>query len=241
MGKGAGEYVQLNVGDGTTMAAYVARPEGKGPHPGLLVFQEAFGVNAHIRDVTERFAREGYTAIAPELYHRTAPGFEGPYTDFESTRPHLSVLQNPGIDADILAAFTWLQNDPLTVRDRILSVGFCLGGRVSFLANSTVPLVAAASFYGGGIAPGNLDRVGRMHAPMLFFWAGLDKNIGPEAVSAITGAFRSAGKPYVNVEVSDAQHAFFCDARANYNRKAATEAWSLLLTFFRENGGAAAR
>jgi carboxymethylenebutenolidase len=75
------EYVNLAVSDGTSMRAYVAHPEGK-PRAGLLVFQEAFGVNAHIRDVTERFAREGYLAISPELFHRTAPGLEAGYTNF---------------------------------------------------------------------------------------------------------------------------------------------------------------
>ena len=67
------QTITLPVSDGTTMPAYVARPEGDGAHPGLLVFQEAFGVNAHIRDVTERFAREGYVALAPALFHRTDP------------------------------------------------------------------------------------------------------------------------------------------------------------------------
>ena len=72
------DKVELSVADGTRMAAYVARPKDGGPHPGLLVFQEAFGVNHHIRNVAERFAAEGYVAIAPELFHRTAPpGFEG--------------------------------------------------------------------------------------------------------------------------------------------------------------------
>ncbi len=231
-------YVQLEVGDGTTMAAYVARPDGAGPHPGILVFQEAFGVNAHIRDVAGRFAKEGYTAIAPELYHRTCPGFEGAYTDFEGTRPHFNALNNTQLEADVRAAFDWLQNDTRTDRGRVFSVGFCMGGRVSFIANSVLPVTAAASFYGGGIAPANLDRVARVHAPMLFFWGGLDRHIGPEAVGAVTGAFRAAGKPFINVEISDAGHAFFCDARASYNRKAAHEAWSLLLAFFRENGGA---
>ena len=73
------EYVELKVSDGTTMQAWTARPVDSGSLPGLLVFQEAFGVNAHIRDVTERFAREGYLAISPELFHRTAPGLEAGY------------------------------------------------------------------------------------------------------------------------------------------------------------------
>ena len=75
------EWVELAVSDGTTMRAYVARPDGK-PTRGLLVFQEAFGVNAHIRDVADRFANQGFLAIAPELFHRTAPGFEGSYADY---------------------------------------------------------------------------------------------------------------------------------------------------------------
>src|SRR5580658_11314739 len=91
----SGEYVQLSVNDGTTMRAWVARPKEKGENPGLLVFQEAFGVNAHIRDVAGRFAREGFVAIAPELFHRTAPpGFEGRYDDFPGVMPHMTALND---------------------------------------------------------------------------------------------------------------------------------------------------
>ncbi|MGC1493861.1 MAG: dienelactone hydrolase family protein, partial [Candidatus Acidiferrum sp.] len=82
-----GEYVQLSVNDGTTMRAWTAWPKEEGPHPGLLVFQEAFGVNAHIRDVAGRFAREGFVTVAPELFHRTGPGFEGRYDDFPGVMP----------------------------------------------------------------------------------------------------------------------------------------------------------
>jgi Dienelactone hydrolase family len=83
------EYVQLSVSDGTTMRAWTARPKEEGSHPGLLVFQEAFGVNAHIRDIAGRFAREGFITVAPELFHRTGAGFEGRYDDFPSTMPHM--------------------------------------------------------------------------------------------------------------------------------------------------------
>src|SRR5438132_6438281 len=94
------EYVTLSVADGTTMRAYVAHPAGK-PRAGLLVFQEAFGVNAHIRSVTERFAREGYLAISPELFHRTAPGFAIGYTDMGPAFEQLQALTDPGLEADI--------------------------------------------------------------------------------------------------------------------------------------------
>ncbi len=83
----ATQRVTLQVADGTSMNAYTARPAEEGKFPGILVFQEAFGVNAHIRDITERIAREGYVAIAPELFHRTAPGFEGSYTDRATIMP----------------------------------------------------------------------------------------------------------------------------------------------------------
>src|SRR5271168_774077 len=81
----ATQKATLQVADGSAMNAYVARPADGAPRPGMMVFQEAFGVNAHIRDVTERCARSGLVAIAPELYHRTATGFEAKYTDFPST------------------------------------------------------------------------------------------------------------------------------------------------------------
>ena len=238
MPKNTDRYVTLNVSDGSHMSAYVARPSSPGRHPGLMLFQEAFGVNAHIRDVAERFASAGYVTIAPELFHRTAPGFEGSYTDFESTRPHTGALTPGALEADVRSAFAWLQGDQGTEPSRIFATGYCMGGRVSFIANSIVPVRAAASFYGGGIAPAYLDRAPNLNAPMLFFWGGRDRHIGPDTIALVTGALRAAGKPFVNVEISDADHGFFCDARAAYNKTAAAQAWGLLRTFFAENGGA---
>src|ERR1700691_5601980 len=94
------ESVTLQVADGTSMNAYVATPVDSGKLPGLLVFQEAFGVNQHIRDVTERFAKQGYVAIAPELFHRTGPGFQGEYTNFPACAPHMQALTPEGLVAD---------------------------------------------------------------------------------------------------------------------------------------------
>src|SRR5580700_233313 len=97
------EYVNLSVSDGTSMRAYVAHPDRE-PQATLLVFQEAFGVNTHIRDVTERFAREGYLSISPELFHRTAPGLEAGYNDFGAVMPHMQALTDASLTADIQAA-----------------------------------------------------------------------------------------------------------------------------------------
>ena len=230
------DWVILNVADGTTMRGYLARPQDGAPHTGLLVFQEAFGVNGHIRDVTERFAREGYIAVAPELFHRTAPGFEGAYANFQAVMPHIMALTNQNLEADVGSAYEWLRADPGTQGQQIACIGFCMGGRVTFLTNALLPVKAAISFYGGGIAPspigpGLLSRAGDLHAPQLLFWGGLDKHIGPEQTHAVTEALRAAGKPFVNVEFSDADHGFFCDARSSYNPSAARQAWALTLTF----------
>lgn len=228
------EQIELAVADGTRMAAYVARPAKNGPHPGLLVFQEAFGVNHHIRTVTERFAAEGYAAIAPELFHRTAPpGFEASYTEFPSVKPHLEAVTTATAEPDIRAAHEWLRSNAQVKSNEISSVGFCLGGRVSFIANSIVPLRAAVSFYGGGIAPGLLDRAPQQQAPLLLIWGGLDKHITPELRCSVADALSAAKKIYVSAEFSRADHGFFCDERAAYEPHSARQAWALTLEFLR--------
>ena len=228
------EKSELGVADGTRMAAYVARPEQGGPHPGILLFQEAFGVNRHIRNVSERLAAEGYVALAPELFHRTAPpGFEGSYTDFAAVMPHYHAVTAETAEMDIRSGHEWLRSNAQVNPNEISSVGFCMGGRVSFLANSVVPLRAAVSFYGGGIAPGLLDRASKVQAPSLLIWGGLDKHITPAHRKAVTEALSAQQKIYVNVEFSHADHGFFCDERASYEPRSARQAWALTLEFLR--------
>ncbi|MGB8475263.1 MAG: dienelactone hydrolase family protein [Candidatus Acidiferrum sp.] len=231
------EYVELSVNDGTKMRAWTARPKEAGAHPGLLVFQEAFGVNAHIRDIAGRFAREGFVAVAPELFHRTGTGFEGHYDDFPGVMPHMKALHDPSMAADLRSAYDWLRG-AIGANLPISSVGYCMGGRASFLAAITLPLAGSVSYYGGGIAPnannqGLLGRATAIQARLLFFWGGRDKHIPPEQVRAVTDALRAAGKNFVNVEISNADHAFFCDARASYSPAAALLAWPLTLAFLR--------
>lgn len=228
------EKVELKVADAPPMSAFVARPESAAQHPGLIVFQEAFGVNAHIRDVTERFAREGYVAIAPELFHRTAPpDFEAKYGDMEAIAPHRKGITVEGQEADIRATYDWLRSSAQVNAAEISCVGFCMGGRAAFLANSIAPVRKAVSFYGAGIAPGLLDRASNLHAPQLLFWGGLDKHITIEHRRAVSDALTSAQKDFVNVEFANADHGFFCDMRASYNASAAKQAWALTLEFLR--------
>jgi carboxymethylenebutenolidase len=230
------EKIALKVEDGSSMSAFVARPGGAKKSPGLMIFQEAFGVTAHIRDVTERFAGEGFTAIAPELFHRTAPGAELSYNDFPAVMPHMQALTTENLGSDIRAAFEWLRGDSQTDGSRIGCVGFCMGGRTSYVACATVALKGAVSFYGGGIGPSSrgpslLHLAPSLEAPILFFWGGQDKHILPDQTRAVEDALDQTGKEYVNVRISFADHAFFRDGGPNYSAKAAALAWKLTQEF----------
>jgi carboxymethylenebutenolidase len=154
------ERVELAVGDGSRMNAFVAEPApAASPKAAIIVLQEAFGVNGHIRDVAQRFARLGLTAIAPELFHRTAPGFEGSYGDFEAVRPNLQALTLEGMRVDIAAAYEWLTDTARIAPARIAAIGFCMGGRAVFTANAALALAAAVSFTAG--ASTRMDAVER--------------------------------------------------------------------------------
>jgi carboxymethylenebutenolidase len=180
------------------------------------------------------------------MFHRTAPaGFEPGYDSFDPVLPHLFALTRPGIEADVRAAFDWLTRDPATLDENIACIGYCMGGRVAYLANSILPLRAAISYYGGGIAeaklpgdnviPGVLDRAKDLHGPMLFFWGGLDTHIPAESRRAVADALTGADKKFAEVVFSYADHAFFCDERPSFNPEAAEESWVLTRAFLKNN------
>ena len=227
-------YVKLNVVDNTSMNAYFSLPEGGGSFPGILLFHEAFGINDHIKDIAGRIAVEGYVVIAPELYHRTAPGFQAAYTDFKATQEHIQALKTKELINDVTATYNWLQQQQNVIHNKTGSVGFCLGGTVSFLANIVLPLSAGVSFYGGGIHE-RIDRAHEIHSRHLFFWGGKDTHITADKRNAVTAAMDKAGKPYTHVVFSDAGHGFFRDPHTSYHPKAAREAWALVLEFYRNN------
>lgn len=230
------EWVTLEVSDGTSMDAFVASPADEhNLHAGVIVLQEIWGVNAHIRDVANRFAHAGYTAIAPDVFHRTAgKRFEAPYTEFTG-REHWEKLTRAGAQADLTATFEWLHERLLESSDSpfVASCGFCMGGRLSFVANGALPLNAAISFYGGGIAQKDLDLAASQSGPLLLFWAGRDKHITKEHRRAVADALESADKVFTEVNVGYADHGFFCDQRSMFDPKAAKQAWELVLSFLK--------
>jgi carboxymethylenebutenolidase len=143
----------------------------------------------------------------------------------------MQAMTPDGNIADAHAAYDWLQKNPRVAPNATASIGFCMGGRVSFLANSVLPLRAAISFYGTAIAPGFLSRAAQQNGPVLFFWGGLDARITRDQTRSVVDAITEAKKTFVNVDFSDADHGFFCDARSNYNERAAKQAWALATQF----------
>jgi len=224
------QHVEIKVDDGTTMLAWLAQPADEKPKRGIMVFPEIFGVNAHIRDVTNRFAGLGFFSLSPEVFHRTAPPkWECSYTDSASARSHMQAATEASLERDVKATYNWLKRNT-QAGDNIACVGYCMGGRTSFLANSAVPLKAAISYYGGNM-PSLLHRTSKLSAPMLFFWGELDSHIPAEHRAQVTKAIREMKKDYVDVVFSYADHGFFCDARQSYQANAARLSWDLAQSF----------
>lgn len=231
-------YVTLNISDNTTMKAYISLPQDKNQtYPGLILIQEAGGVNDQMKRVADRFSAEGYVVITPEVFHRTSDSehaFSIGHVDMELIMPHMQALTKEGLGADIQASWDWLQNNEQVQKGNIACLGFCMGGRTAFLANTLLPFKAAVSYYGGGIAPDLIKDADKLHADMLFFWGGQDKHIPHEQVQEITSKLREAGKNYTNIEFSYADHAFFRDGSEVYNERAAKESWAITLQYFKD-------
>lgn len=238
------ERVQIPLAGGGSMGGYLARPEGPGPHPAVLVFMEIFGVNSHIRDVTERVAREGYVALAPDYFHRTGPGAEYGYDDagFAAGMQLLNALRADEMVADAKAAIAWLRGRKDVRGDRIGCMGFCIGGHMTYLTACETDVRAAASFYGGGIAapegPGGaastLGRTGKLSGRILCLFGEKDGFIPLDQVEAVRAALAKAKARHEVVVYPGADHGFFCDQRATYQEKAAKDAWQRVKTLFRE-------
>ncbi|MGI4021684.1 MAG: dienelactone hydrolase family protein [Janthinobacterium lividum] len=225
------EFNTIKTADGSEMELYFAFPDGQGPFPAIIVLQEAFGVTHHIRTVAERFCKEGYAVVSPDLYHRTALRLEISYEDFMPAMPHMQALTKEGLTVDLQAAYDFLQQQEKVVKGKTGSVGFCLGGRVSFLANAILPLSAAISYYGGGLEQ-LADEAKNLHGTHLFYWGGLDKHISQDKIETIINAVKEAGKDYANVMFSYADHGFNCDERESFHPLASKEAWAHTLSFF---------
>jgi len=208
------------------MHAYLAVADGAEQRPALLVLQEAFGVNHHIKNVCHRLAERGFVALAPELFHRTGTNVELGYTDMTQVMPHFSRLTNAGLEMDIKAGLAALAQQPQVDAGRIGVVGFCVGGFATFLAAETSDAKAFVAFYGGGILrarPNNaleplIDRADQIRRPILLLFGGKDQSIPPEDVDAIDQRLTALGKPHEVVTLPEGGHGFACDERSAYHQ-----------------------
>lgn len=230
-------------GEGISLDTYLACPDTAGPHPALLVFQEIFGVNDHIRDVTRRLAQEGYVAIAPALYQRTAPGLELGYTpqDLEIGRGYKAQTTAAELISDIQATLRFLQAHPQVDANAIGCIGFCFGGHVAYLAASLDPIKVTASFYGGGIAtmtPGGgeptLSLTPQISGRIELFMGRQDALVPEAEVNAIEQALIAHSIPH-QIHWYDADHGFCCDQRSTYQPAATQAAWDRVRVLFAES------
>ncbi len=221
--------------------AYLAQPQEPGSYPGVIVLQEIFGVNAHIREVTERIAKEGYVAIAPAIFQRIAPGFETGYTPeaIETGKNYAMHSQASELLSDIQTAIDYLKSLNQVKKDGFGCIGFCFGGHVAYLAATLPDIKATASFYGAGIAirtPGGgaptLTLTPEIKGTLYAFFGREDASIPQEQVDQIEADLEKYKIEHRLFRYDGADHGFFCDHRASYNPKAAADAWEQVKQLF---------
>ncbi len=219
-----GRHIELHAADGHHLSAWLAEPAGK-PRGGLVVLQEIFGVNHHIRSVTDRFAAEGYLAIAPALFDRVQRGVELAYDDLATGRQTMMSLKRADIISDLQAAV-----DAVRPAGRVGAIGYCWGGALADLAACECGIDAAVSYYGRHTATW-LKLQPR--CPVMYHFGALDPHIPGETVAAI-----QAGRPQGSFFIyEEAGHGFNCDERHEYHAPSAELALQRSREFLREHVG----
>jgi carboxymethylenebutenolidase len=206
------------------------------PKGGVIVIQEAFGVNDHIEDVARRFADEGWLAVAPHLFWRTGDPKLG-YTDMSQVMEHMQAVSKDGVLTDVDAALAeTAQAGVAAARTGI--VGFCMGGTVALVVDTERDLGAAVTFYGGGVKEGRfgfpplVDAAPHLRAPWLGLFGDEDKGIPVEQVEELRAAAATAPVTTEIVRYAEAEHGFHCDQRASYHAASARDAWRRTLEWF---------
>lgn len=224
--------------------AFKESPAGDRKVPGIILLMEAYGVNDHFRRLAARLAGWGYSVLVPDLYRRFSEERRVvAYTDRETAMANLSALQDRDAKEDISRCLEILRNDPRVDRERIGTVGFCMGGRLAFLSAGWFgeKVKAAVPFYGGGIGapkgffPGQtevpLSLVPAIRADLLLMYGGKDDFIPEEERKAISGALSSAGRSFRMEVFPEAGHGFFCEDRTVYHKDSADRAEPMLREF----------
>jgi len=217
-----------NIKTSNVKFGFLALPSKEETRPGLLVLQEWWGMNDHIKDIAKRLANEGFAALAVDLY-------DGKVTrDPEEAKGFMMAMDKAAALEKLYGAVRFLKNDPHI--SNVGVIGFCLGGFWSLsLACSNRDVKAAVPFY-GSIPPDSL--LGQLRSPILYFYGEKDHHISASEIDRLEKFMKDAGKQAEVVRYPDSDHAFFNDTRKEvYNPKDAKDAWSRALAFLRKNLG----
>jgi carboxymethylenebutenolidase len=223
------QWIDIAAAGGGKYGGYLSLPPlGKGP--GIVLFQEIFGVNRHIRAVADQYALDGFVVLAPDLFWREAPrvelGYEG--ADRERGIALMKGADPKQLAEDVKTTVAALRARP-EVTGKVGALGYCMGGRLAYVAAAIAGVDAAASFYGGGIQD-QLERVASIRCPMQFHYGAKDTGIPMEAVEKVKAAF--AGKKAEFWIYPDAGHGFNCWDRAAYHAPSAALSHGRALEFF---------
>lgn len=218
-----GEITQIKTKDNHTLKAYCSKPQGE-PRGGLLVVQEIFGVNHHIREVCDRFAQEGYVAVAPALFDRIHPDIELGYSpqDIREGMRYRNQLTWPHIFEDVEATALWLKT-----YGKVGIVGFCFGGSITWREACRFDFAAAICYYGAQIKDYIQEKP---RCPVILHFGRLDTSIPAQDVSDIQLAH-----PNLTIYTYDADHGFNCDERKSFNPDSAIQAWGHTIEFLDKN------
>ena len=225
--------IHLTAADGVQTAAYVAQPQGT-PKGGIVVVQEIFGVNAHIQEVADGYAAQGYLAIAPATFHRAKAGVSLGYTPEDmqagmALKAAIEALPAPGVLADLQAAVDYAAQHS---GGKVGMVGYCWGGLLTWRAAEQVKgLSAAVPYYGGG-STSDAERARTPHCPVLAHYSDRDHYVPMDSVEAFQQAH-----PEVEMHIYSADHGFNCNHRGAYQEAAAKLALSRTLAFFAKHVG----
>ena len=222
-----GEMVEFPFAGGNT-GGYLSIPE-KGNGPGVVVIQEWWGLVDHVKDVCDRFANEGFVALAPDLYHgKTA---KSP----DEAGKLMMALRIDEAEKDLSAAVEYLSTLDATTSEKSGVVGFCMGGALSLYTATKNPNIGACVvFYGGH--PKVKPDLPNLHAPVLGLYAEKDRSVTPALVHELERQLKSLGKQIEVRIYPGADHAFFNDTRPEvYNAEASADAWQRTIEFLRRH------
>jgi carboxymethylenebutenolidase len=213
--------------NGDTANGYLARPQGSGPFRGVVVIQEWWGLDDHIKDLAERFAREGFVALAPDLYHGHLA------TEPDDARKLVMAMNMEIAVREIRGAMAYLTDRPEVEPKAIAVIGFCMGGRLALATAATGDerIGAVAAFYGGGVQP-TPEFVRGINAPVLAVYGEEDRGIPPEQYNALAAEMDRQEKTFDMVVYPGAGHAFVNDTRPSYNANATADAWTRAVQWF---------